>query len=131
MRQLSELEPPIDVDIVGFGLADDAHETLNEMALAAGDDGYYQTETIEELVQTLFTLGVQKAPCKFDLDELPEPDDLVVLVDGVRSFGVASPGRAFRGTRTTRPPARFSSAVRAARLFGTVSPIRLWFETRS
>lgn len=130
VRRLSELEPAIDVDIVGFGLAEDAHDTLNEMALAAGDDGYYRTETIEELLETLFTLGVQKAPCKFDLDELPEPDDLLVLVDG--SEVAACPARLCADGYSYDPAAGtviFNGQSCAALRDG--QPHQVWFETRS
>jgi hypothetical protein len=83
VERLVRREPPIDVDIIGFGAsAQQAQDTLNQMAQAAGDERYYQSDTIEELIGTLYEVGVRSAPCKFDLDDWPEPTQLIVWIDG-------------------------------------------------
>ncbi len=51
------------------------------MAIAAGDDQYYQSDTIEELIGTLYEIGTSSAPCKYYLDGTPEPDKLIVWLD--------------------------------------------------
>lgn len=83
VRALVEAPIPVDVDIIGFGAsAREASETLQALAEAAGDDLYFQADTFEELVGSLYDVTVQNIPCRFLLDELPAPEDLVVLVDG-------------------------------------------------
>jgi len=81
--RLENSDPPIDVDVIGFGTsALDAQETLAAMAEAAGDDRYYQSDTIEDLIGTLAEISVAKMPCTFYLDEWPEADQLIVWMDG-------------------------------------------------
>jgi hypothetical protein len=82
VKRLVEADPPVDVDIIGFGTsAQNAHETLTAMAVAAGDEHYYQSDTIEELIGTLYDVALDNIPCTFYLDEWPEPDKLVVHFD--------------------------------------------------
>ncbi|MCA9666677.1 MAG: VWA domain-containing protein [Myxococcales bacterium] len=74
----------VDVDIIGFGSsARDAHDTLTAMARAAGDEAYYQADTLEDLIGTLYKVGIENAPCRFHLDGSPEPEALIVWKDGV------------------------------------------------
>jgi hypothetical protein len=85
IERLENSDPPVDIDVIGFGAsAQDAHETLNAMAQAAGDEHYYQSDTIEDLIATMYQIGVDKAPCTFHLDEWPEPDRLIVWLDDVQ-----------------------------------------------
>jgi hypothetical protein len=85
VSRLENSDPPVDIDVIGFGAsAQDAHETLNAMAQAAGDDQYYQSDTIEDLIATMYQIGVEKTPCTFNLDEWPEPDRLIVWMDDVQ-----------------------------------------------
>ncbi len=85
VERLANSDPPVDIDIIGFGTsAQQAHETLSAMATAAGDDKYYQSDTIEELIATLYEIGTASAPCKFYLDETPEPAKLIVWLDGTQ-----------------------------------------------
>lgn len=74
---------PIDIDVIGFSSsALSAQQTLTAMAAAAGDARYYQANTIEELIGTLYEVSVSRVPCKFNLDEWPEPGRLIVWMDG-------------------------------------------------
>lgn len=85
VSRLENSDPPVDIDVIGFGAsAQDAHETLDAMAQAAGDDHYYQSDTIEDLMATMYQIGAGKAPCTFDLDGRPEPDRLIVWLDDVQ-----------------------------------------------
>lgn len=73
----------VDLDVIGFSAsARDAQDTLTAMAQAAGDDAYYQADSIEALIGTLYEVSVNNVPCKFLLDELPEPERLIVWKDG-------------------------------------------------
>jgi hypothetical protein len=82
VQALAGRSPAVDVDIIGFGTsAEEAHETLTAMAQAAGDASYYQANNVEELIGTLTEVAVSNVPCTFYLDELPEPDDLIVWLD--------------------------------------------------
>jgi hypothetical protein len=77
----------IRLNVVGFGAsAQAASETLSAMAIAAGTArqgvvSYYQAETVEELVTRLYEVAASLAPCRFYLDELPPPQNLVVHLD--------------------------------------------------
>lgn len=83
VERIAGREVPVDVDIIGFGAsAREADETLTAMAEAAGDERYYQSDTIEELVSTLYDVAVANVPCTFELDGAPEPERLVVWKDG-------------------------------------------------
>jgi hypothetical protein len=85
IQRLENGDPPVDIDVIGFGAsAHEAHETLAAMAQAAGDDHYYQSDTIEDLIGTMYEISVGKVPCTFDLDEWPEPDKLIVWMDDVQ-----------------------------------------------
>lgn len=82
VERLRARDVPVDVDIIGFGQsARDADATLMAMAVAAGDDHYYQADTIEELIGTLYEVSTRNVPCRFHLDEWPEPDRLLVWKD--------------------------------------------------
>jgi len=84
VQRLRGAAVPVDVDIIGFGSsARDADATLSAMAIAAGDDHYYQADTIEELIGTLYEVAVRNVPCRFNLDEWPEPSQLIVWMDDV------------------------------------------------
>jgi len=85
IQRLENGNPPVDIDVIGFGAsALEAQETLTAMAQAAGDDRYYQSDTIEDLISTMYGISVGKIPCTFDLDEWPEPDKLIVWMDNVQ-----------------------------------------------
>lgn len=85
VSRLENSDPPVDIDVIGFGAsAQDAHETLDAMAQAAGDEHYYQSDTIEDLIATMYQIGVEKAPCTFYLDGTPEPDRLIAWMDDVQ-----------------------------------------------
>lgn len=85
VERLENSDPPVDIDVIGFGAsAQDAHETLDAMAQAAGDDHYYQSDTIEDLIATMYEIVVENVPCKFYLDGQPEPDRLIVWMDDVQ-----------------------------------------------
>jgi hypothetical protein len=83
--RLENSDPPVDIDVIGFGAsAREAHDTLYAMAQAAGDENYYQSDTIEDLIGTMYQIGAGKTPCTFYLDEWPEPDRLIVWMDDVQ-----------------------------------------------
>jgi hypothetical protein len=85
VQRLENSDPPVDIDVIGFGAsAQEAHDTLYAMALAAGDKDYYQSDTIEDLIGTMYEIGIGKVPCTFNLDEWPEPDRLIVWLDDVQ-----------------------------------------------
>jgi len=85
VSRLENSNPPVDIDVIGFGAsARDADETLDAMAQAAGDDHYYQSDTIEDLIATMYQIGVEKAPCTYYLDGTPEPDRLIAWIDDVQ-----------------------------------------------
>lgn len=85
VERLENSDPPVDIDVIGFGTsAQDAHDTLLAMALAAGDENYYQSDTIEDLIGTMYEIGIKNAPCTFYLDEWPEPDRIIVWMDSVQ-----------------------------------------------
>jgi hypothetical protein len=90
VERLRNLPVPIKLDVVGFGeSAAVAADTLSAMAVAAGSDidgpvEYFRAETIEELIGRLYQIAAGLAPCRFNLDDLPPAEDLVVhLDDGV------------------------------------------------
>jgi len=85
VEALVKRTPPVDVDIIGFGSsAQNAHDTLTAMAQAAGDEGYYQANDVEELIGTLTAVASTAVPCSFSLDETPPPERLIVWVDDER-----------------------------------------------
>ncbi|MDP2339490.1 MAG: vWA domain-containing protein [Deltaproteobacteria bacterium] len=87
VRRLVNRDIPIRLYVVGFGAsAAVAGETLSAMAEAAGTAlpgpvKYHQADRIEDLIGRLFELAADLAPCRFNLDELPEPADLTVHLD--------------------------------------------------
>lgn len=87
VERLLALPVPIKLDVIGFGSsASSASNTLSAMAVAAGTarDGvprYYQADTVETLIQSLYEISAGLAPCRFNLDEWPAAEELVVHLD--------------------------------------------------
>lgn len=87
VSRLASRDVPIKVDVVGFGSsATAASQTLSAMATAAGTAlpgpvAYFEAETVEQLIGYLYQIAAGLAPCRFQLDELPEPENLVVHLD--------------------------------------------------
>lgn len=86
VERLADRAVPIKVDVVGFGSAAAASDTLAAMAAAAGTApndpaGYFQAANIEELIARLYQVAASLAPCRFNLDEVPAAGDLKVWLD--------------------------------------------------
>jgi hypothetical protein len=121
----------VDIDIIGFGeSAHEADATLTAMAIAAGDDRYYQADTIEDLIGTLYEVAIRNVPCVFHLDEWPEPEQLVVWKDGAEvpacTTDPCEEGYAYDPTAGV---VELMGASCAALRDGETH--RVWFETRS
>ena len=121
----------VDIDIIGFGAsAREADETLTAMALAAGDDRYYQADTIEDLIGTLYEVAVRNVSCLFHLDEWPDPADLVVWRDEVEVPACTTDpcDEGYRYEPTTGVVELVGASCAALR---DGEPHHVWFDTRS
>ncbi|MBW2257510.1 MAG: hypothetical protein JRI25_23335 [Deltaproteobacteria bacterium] len=74
---------PVELYVIGFGAsAQAASDTLAAMARAAevtsGPDNFYQTDTVEGLLERLYRVAASLQPCDIVLEEAPPADELQV-----------------------------------------------------
>jgi len=80
---------PVELYVIGFGAsAQAASDTLAAMARAAevtsGPDNFYQTDTVEGLLERLYRVAASLQPCDIVLEEAPPADELQVWFNGQR-----------------------------------------------
>ena len=88
VERLVYRDVPLNIYFVGFGTSSDevATDTLLSMASVAADEhgqsNFFEVDTIEELITLMYQVGQSLRSCSFNLDEWPEPGQLITWFDG-------------------------------------------------